>query len=187
MAEEKKQNKIMTPEFRVAFPSVFQPRSFDGGDAKYTVTMLFPKDADLGILREAAKQAMLERWPSKDKRPKKLKNPFLDGDEVEWDGFEGCTFIRATSKFAPGIIDRAKKPITTEERFYAGCYARATVNAFAYDTAGNRGVAFGLQNLQFLRDGEPFSGRTKAEDDFDSLPDADDGESASGEETPFDE
>ena len=43
--------------------------------------------------------------------------------------------------------------------------------AYGYDKAGNKGVAFGLQNLQKLGDGERFSGRTAAEDDFDSVDD----------------
>lgn len=177
--------KLMTPRFRVAFPSVFKPRSFDDGDPKYTLTMLFEKDEDLSAMQALVDAAIEDFWPNEKKRPKKLKLPFLDGDEVEWDGFQGKTFVRATSKFAPGIIDRAKNPIADESGFYAGCYARATVNAFAYDTKGNKGVAFGLQNIQFLGDGEPFTGRTNAGDDFDSLPDED--ESASGDEKPFDE
>jgi hypothetical protein len=40
------------------------------------------------------------------------------------------------------------------------------VTAYAYDKAGNRGVAFGLQNIQKLKDGEAFDGRSKPEDDF---------------------
>jgi hypothetical protein len=50
----------------------------------------------------------------------------------------------------------------------------ATLTAYAYDTAGNIGVAFGLQNLQFVRDGEErFDGRTNAADDFDVIDDPD--------------
>jgi len=38
---------------------------------------------------------------------------------------------------------------------------------------GKHGVSFGLQNLQKMNDGEPFSGKTKAEDDFESIAVAD--------------
>lgn len=180
--------KIMTPKFRVAFPEVFTPRAFQSGqEPKYSVTMLFDGDADLAALKQMAKDVAAEKWPGK-KLPKGLKSPFRDGDEVEWDGFAGCTFVRATSKYQPGIVGRdASRAIVKAEEFYAGCYARATVNCFAYDTAGNKGVAFGLQNIQFLEHGEPFTGRTNAEDDFDSLPDLEEGESASGEEELFDD
>ncbi len=165
--------KILTPIFRVAFPSVFKKRAYGEGDAKYTITMLFDKSTDLSALRDAAQAALDEAWPNAKTRPKKLANPFLDGDEVEWDGFEGKTFIRATSLYQPGIVDRKRQAITDEEDFYPGCHARATVNAFTYDKKGNRGVSFGLQNLQFIRDDEPFTGRTNAEDDFEDLPEED--------------
>lgn len=164
------ENKILTPDFRVAFPSVFSKRKFGEGDPKYWVTMLFPPDADLGPLRDAAREALEEKWPNPDKRPKNLNDPFRNGDDVEWDGFAGTTFVRASSLYAPGVIDRRKERITDEELFYAGCWARATVNAFAYDKKGNRGVSFGIRNIQFLRDDEPFTGRTAPEEDFDDLP-----------------
>jgi hypothetical protein len=66
-------------------------------------------------------------------------------------------------------VDAAVQPIMEEGEFYAGCYARATISPYAYDKAGNRGVAFGLRNIQKIADGEPFSGKSKPENDFDSL------------------
>ena len=69
----------------------------------------------------------------------------------------------------PGVVDQNVQPIIEAEEMYAGCYARATLTAYAFDTAGNRGVAFGLQNIQKIRDGEPFTGREKAEDEFEAI------------------
>jgi hypothetical protein len=40
------------------------------------------------------------------------------------------------------------------------------MNAYAYDVSGNRGVSFGLGNVQKVADGEALSSRTTAEDDF---------------------
>ena len=68
-------------------------------------------------------------------------------------------------------MDSHVQDIIEEKDFYPGCYARATVRAFAYDQAGNRGVAFGLQNIQKLADGEPLGGRTKPHDDFEPVDD----------------
>jgi len=163
--------KLLTPLFRVAFPSVFTKRAYGDGDPKFTITMLFPKSTDLKALEAAAEAAIKEEWPNPETRPKRLKRPFLDGDEVTWDGFPGCTYVRATSKYQPGVVDRKRQPITDEENFYPGCWARATVNAYTYTYMGKSGVSFGLQNLQFIRDDESFSGRTNAEDDFEALPD----------------
>lgn len=164
-------DKVMTPEFRVSFPHVFTPHTaFDGQPAKYSLVMLIPKNADISALKKLALEAAKEKWG--DKIPKDLRNPFRDGDTKELEGYKGCWFIQATTKTKPGLVDNKLTPIIAPEEFYAGCYARATVNAYAYDRAGNKGVAFGLQNIQKLKDGEPFSGRTRAEDDFDATPDA---------------
>lgn len=161
--------KILTPMFRVAFPNVFKKRKYENGDEKYEMTMLFPKTTDLGELEKAAEAAIEAKWPTLKSRPKNLKRPFRDGDEVEWDGYAGHIAVRATSKYRPNVVNRQLKTIEDEELFYPGCWARATINAFAYDKAGNKGVTFGLQNVQFLRDDEPFTGRTTGEEDFDAL------------------
>lgn len=160
--------KVTTPEFRVSFPSVFQPTSFEGQDPKYKVNMLFPKSTDLSAMKALAKKAVEDKWPDKTKRPANLRSPFRDGDteKPDWDGYQDMIFVSATSKMKPGVVDQNVQPILSEDEFYAGCWARATVTAFAYSKAGNAGVAFGLQNIQKVRDDEEFSGRSKAEDDF---------------------
>ncbi len=161
--------KVITPRFRAAFARVFKPEAFaEGQDAVYSITMLFPKgEADISELKKVAIAAKKDKWG--DKAPKKLKTPFKDGDAEEYsdyDGFEGCIVVRATSKWAPGIVNRKLQNITDESEFYSGCWARATVQAFAYDKIG-KGVSFALQNLQKLDDDDPFAGKAKAEDDFD--------------------
>lgn len=161
--------KIRTPAFRVSFPYLFEPKPGpDGKNPKYRMTLLFPKNTDLSILKEALKDSIKERWG--DKAPKGLRNPIRDGDEKSLDGYEDHFFINVTSTMKPDIIARNGAEITAgdidDDGFYAGCYARCTLSVYSYDKAGNKGVAFGLQNVQKLAEGEPFSGRTKAKDDF---------------------
>ena len=169
---ETESNKLRTPLFRAAFTSVFKKRAYENGDEKFEITLLFPKSgkdkADLKILKAAAKTAATET-PLWDKIPKGLKSPFRDGDNVEWDGFADHTFIRTSSIHRPKIINRDGVELMTDEEFYAGCWAYATVNAYAYDKKGNRGISFGLQNLIFIRDDEKFSGNSSAEEDFSDL------------------
>ena len=162
--------KQITGEFRVSFPAVFKPQAFEGQEPKYEITMLFPKDTDLSALEAAAEEALAEKWPDEKKRPNKLTMPFVDGNDKEYDGYADHIAIKAKSKMKPGLVDRAKKPITDESEFYGGCYARASVAAYAYDIAGNKGVAFALNNVQKLRDGEPFGSRSNADSDFGDLP-----------------
>jgi len=166
-------DKVTTPEFRVSFPAVFQSRAFEGQEPKYSVSMLFDKKTDISELKQLAAKALKEKWPNDAERPKGLRNPFRDGDVEHPDKKEyaGKLFVNAKSKMRPGVVDQNLQKIISEDDFYAGCYARATVTCYAYDRAGNRGVAFGLQNLQKVRDGERFSGRVDAENDFEALGD----------------
>ena len=56
--------------------------------------------------------------------------------------------------------------VTDPDRFYAGCWARASVRAHAYDTKGNKGVSFYLNNLQFVGDDEPLGSHTSAKEEL---------------------
>jgi len=161
--------KILTPEFRVSFPKMFKPEAGMNGEgpAYYSLVMLFPKDTDLTALKTAAQNAIKEKWG--DKKPANLRSPFRDGDEKELDGYAGQIYITCKSKDKPGLVNAAVEKITDEADFFAGCYARATLTCYAYDQNGNRGVSFGLQNVQKLRDGEPFGSKRKAEDDFEAV------------------
>lgn len=179
MANEKmpiEMKKAITPEFRTSFEHVFEAHSFEGNEPKYSVTMLFDKGADLSALKKAAANAAIEKWGPKEKWPAGLRLPFRNGDEkTDMDGYAGKIFISASSKQRPQVIDAKKSPITKEDgTFYSGCFARASVVAFAYDKLGNKGVSFSLMNIQKLRDGERFGGRKSAVDEFDSVEDGSD-------------
>lgn len=172
--------KCTTPKFRVSFPWVFKaqpPMQPGNGEPKYGVSMLFDADAQkspqFAAMKKLAVQAAREKFGDKLKPDGKgwfvgLRNPFRDGAEKpDLEGYgEGVVFASATSKMQPGLVDASLNRIISQEEFYAGCYARATVVAYGYDKGGNKGVAFGLNNLQKLADGESFSGRVQAEDDF---------------------
>ena len=170
-------SNILTPPFRVSFPNVFKPKRNElSGKDEYSIVALFPKDADLTSLKKAAEAAITEKWgPDKTKWPKNLRSPFRDQGERKKDGKlpsgyeEGAFFLNLKSTQRPGIINQKREDIIDEADFYPGCWARASVRAYAYDNKGNRGVSFGLQNLQKVKDGEPLSGRPKAQDEFEPL------------------
>lgn len=175
--------KCVTPEARASFPALLKPKSFQNQEPKYSLVLLFPKKTDLSRLKECARNAAIEKWGPKDKWPKKLRWPFRDGDEKEdLKGYEDCIFVTASSKHQPGLVDKNLEAILSEEDFYAGCYCRAEVIAFAYDQSGNKGVSFSLQNVQKLRDGEKFSGRKDAAEVFDKVEDDSDDPSNYGDD-----
>lgn len=163
---------VMTPEFRVSYPNLLEPRLNDlNGKMEFSLVALFPKGADLSSLKGAAQAAIVEKWGAdKTKWPKNLRSPFRDQGEKESEGYEaGAIFINMKSNQRPGVVDANVKPIIDPSQVYAGCYGRATVRAFAYDQKGNRGVSFGLQNFQKTRDGESLSGRMKPEQEFEPI------------------
>lgn len=175
-------SNLMTPEFRVSYPFVFTPQANKEDptrEPKYSVTMLFKKGEDLTKLRDAVVDVLTEKFGPKEKWPKNLRLPFRDQADKEKDGkmpegyTKGAVFVTASGKQKPGVVDQNVNDIIDSSQFYAGCYARATVRAFYYDAKGNKGVAFGLQNVQKLRDGEPLGNRMRAQDEFKPVEGAD--------------
>jgi hypothetical protein len=129
-------------------------------------------------------------WATKIKERKgddspKYKLPFRSGgtpEKKDLDGYgEGVEFFTASSKDMPGLVGpkadpadpRKSLPLENPEReFYGGCIARAQINPYWFTFKNKQGVvisegvAIGLLNVQKIRDDEPFSSRTKAEDAF---------------------
>lgn len=167
MAEKKRE--IMTPEFRVAFPSVFKPREQKRktDEPRFEIVALFPKGCDLTELKLLAREAAEAKWGKE--LPAGLKSPFRDGAEraKTYEGFEaGAFFATIKSKFKPGLVDPDVNPILDQQHFYAGCWARCFVVAFAYDVDGNKGVSLSLGHIQKTRDDAPFTKRATAEQAF---------------------
>ena len=97
-----------------------------------------------------------------------LKTPLRDGDTERPDdeAYADSYFVNANSTTAPGIVDADRQPILDHSEVYSGVYGRASINFYAFNSNGNKGIACGLNNLQKIRDGEPLGGRSRAEDDF---------------------
>lgn len=79
---------------------------------------------------------------------------------------QAAYFINANSAAAPGIVDADRNPILDRSEVYSGVYGRVSINFYAFNSNGNKGIACGLNNLQKIRDGEPLGGKSRAEDDF---------------------
>lgn len=168
---------MLTGVFRASYAYVFEPQaSQNGGEPKYQITMLIPKSdtATVQAIQAGINQALqdgLQRVFG-GQMPVRPETPLYDGDGVRKNGepfgeeCRGHWVVRASSKSRPSVVDINVQPIIDPNAFYSGCFARATVNFFAYNKNGNRGVACGLNNVQKIADGEPLSGRTTPEEDF---------------------
>lgn len=171
--------KVTTGEVRLSYAHIFEPHAMEGNEPKYSVSVIIDKNdkETLKAIKEAVNQAKEDgkgKWGGK--VPPTLKTPLRDGDEERPDdeAYKGCYFLNASSKNKPGVVDKDVHPILDATEVYSGCYARLTLNFYAYNASGNKGVAAGLGNIQKLKDGEPLGGFTRAEDDFDSIESAED-------------
>jgi len=175
---------MLTPWFRAAFVNVFQVAKAleEGKEGRYEVTMLFdPKSVDLTAMKELVYNCAKAKFGSKIPPsktfdlPPGFRSPFRDGDtKPDYTGYEGMVFAPARSKHKPQVIDADRIEIGQMDQpgFYSGCYARASIGVWAYDTKGNKGVSFNLNSVQKLADGEAFGGgRVDAEDEFDDAND----------------
>ena len=97
-----------------------------------------------------------------------LKTPLRDGDKERKgdDAYKNSYFINANSTTKPGVVDADRNPILDSSELYSGIIGRASINFYAFNSNGNRGIACGLNNLQKLADGTPLGGHSRAEDDF---------------------
>ena len=161
---------------RWSYANVWEPKSINGGAPKYSVSLIIPKsDAKTVTAVKNAIQAAYDEGQSKLKGNSKsvpalssIKNPLRDGDLERPDDetYKDSFFINANSATAPGIVDAARQPILERSEVYSGVYGRASINFYAFNSNGNKGIACGLNNLQKISDGEPLGGKTRAEDDF---------------------
>ena len=169
---QKATTKVVTGVVRLSYANVWEPASINGGTPKYSVSLIIPKsDAKTIAAINAAVDAAIKEGVAKfgGKIPNKaaLKLPLRDGDvEREDEAYQGAYFVNANSTTAPQIVDRSVQPILDRNEVYSGCYARVSINFYAFNSNGNRGVACGLGNIQKVRDGEPLGGKSSAADDF---------------------
>lgn len=176
--------KVITgPATRWTYANVWDPKSINGGAPKYSVSLIIPKSDTKTVEKiQAAIQAAYEEGQSKLKGTGKsvpalsvLKTPLRDGDMERPDdpAYADSYFINANSATAPGIVDADCNPIMERSEVYSGVYGRASINLYAFNSNGNKGIACGLNNLQKIRDGEPLGGKSRAEDDFETDEDDD--------------
>jgi hypothetical protein len=169
---EKKENlttKYVTPEVVCSFPYLFEKSDYTD---KYGLSIPVPVDNDDEIkkIKTMIGNAAENKWGKKSRAEigKKIASPLRVGnDEKEDDAvYSDTIFFSANSSSKPGVVDAGLKPIIDQDEIYPGCIIRASVNFYAYDYKGKKGVACGLQNVMKVKDGEQIGGKSSAEDDF---------------------
>jgi hypothetical protein len=161
---------------RWSYANVWEPKAINGGTPKYSVSLIIPKDDTVTVAKiKAAIEAAYNEGAAKLKGNGRsvppltaIKNPLRDGDLERPDdpAYANAYFVNANSATAPGIVDADRNPVLTRSEVYSGVYGRASINFYAFNSNGNKGIACGLNNLQLIRAGEPLGGKASAESDF---------------------
>lgn len=173
--------KVVTGKVRFSFVNIFEAKAYgENTEAKYSMMILIPKTDTVTIDKvHKAIQAAAEKGKSTKfggKIPPVLKHTLKDADvDTNQDGEKyvdlwpetaGHYILNASSRQKPQVVDADLQPIMDATQVYSGCYGRVSLNFFAYNNNGNKGVSAGLNNVQKLEDGEPLGGVTTAEQDF---------------------
>jgi hypothetical protein len=161
---------------RWSYVNAWEPKSINGGAPKYSVSLIIPKSDTKTVAKiKAAIEAAYREGEAKLKGNSRsvpsmdaIKLPLRDGDKERPDdpAYANSYFMNANSNTAPGIVDADCQPILERSEVYSGVYGRASVNFYAFNSNGNRGIACSLNNLQKIRDGEHLGGKSSAEEDF---------------------
>jgi hypothetical protein len=166
MANKLYSDPVVTPLHRAAFAYLFKPdqkKDNQTGQAydEYSVVMLIPKnDPAISNLVGAYNQVMTALYGADQSKWPTFRNPtFRDGDTDptyrdanKYPGFQGMWVVKATSNQQPGLLDERKQPVITDGVLYSGMWGYAQVVASNYESQGNQGVKFYLNNYMKFRD-----------------------------------
>jgi hypothetical protein len=173
--------RVISPECILSFPDLFEADE----KGKFGAALVFPAGTDLTELKKAVLAVAQEKFGDKAAAMiQKGQLRFMGGPHHTFrtDGEdkygEGAIYINARSNTRPGIVsiypDAQGRPsmITDESQIYPGCVCKVSLSPFYYDIDGNKGITWGLNNIQKIRDGDRLDSRVSAADEFSADPNA---------------
>lgn len=180
---------LVTPVALLSYPYLFEPQKprDEGQDPKYSATLVFLDEDDIAPLKRAVIEVLVSQH-GKDKATEMIKNgsfKLIGGPhhsirtDVGGKGYpeEAVAMINARTgeKYPPGVFSTVPDPetgkpmpITDQNQIYPGIKVKALVDPYWYDVGTNKGVAWGLNGIQKISDGERLDGRVKAENVFEA-------------------
>ena len=176
-------NNLITPVATLSFPVLKAPRPrSEGAKPVYSCALLFDKKAQASAEYKAMQQACIKAAKDKfgaDVKMATLTFPFRDAGEKDYAGYEeGFTYINPWSEQRPGIVDHDVQDVLDVGNVYAGMKVRASVSPFAWANSGKKGVSFGLNHIQVLKEGARIDGRVTADKAFTKV-------ALEGDDSPF--
>jgi hypothetical protein len=169
-----KLGSMLLPAGRMQYPALFEPQAMKGEsaeNAKYQISIMFPRDAELALAAKWVEEIAAEKWGPKSTKP--YKKPFLNHAEKTSDLELAANFpvlIRCNSPSRPGVVFGNSDPVTAKEEIYSGRWAVIAVRGYAWEFSGVRGVSFGVNNVMVLDHDDPIgNARPKPEMEFASI------------------
>lgn len=176
--------EFVSPVFRVSYPELWIPKlpkdPKPEAKKRYTVSAIFDEkaQADPKFAQMKAEAGAVRAKLFGADFPGDVRGPFRKGEtrvkkgttNEFVDGYgPGKMFcaLSANEGHAMEIYNMQKELVDPEDPLarrgvlYGGCFARAIIQALAYDTGGN-GVKFAMTCIQMVADGPSFSGGTNA-------------------------
>lgn len=178
--------KVILKNVTLAHESVWEPTDYQNdGNFKYGAILLIEKDsANDKAIRAAINAAAVEAWGEQAiatlRRISSDKTTFCyrDGDIKKNENYHGMWFIsanRPTKNGRPGLCGPGGPTdrLTQESgKPYSGCVVNASLDVYG-QKGKNEGMRCGIVGLQFVTDGEPFSGSPASVNDFEPLGEGD--------------
>lgn len=175
---------IKLSNVRLAFPELFEAKTVNGeGEPAFSAAFLIEKDdPQIAGIKSAINAVGKEKWGAKaDENLKKLiagdRTALHDGNlKSDYAGFADMFYISARNKTRPLVVDRNHtkdnpKPLNQADgKPYAGCYVNASIELWVQDNKYGKRINASLRGVQFVKDGDAFSGGGSAKvDEFDDL------------------
>lgn len=161
--------RITLQRVRISYPTLFNPKAVEAGqEPRYSAAFLLPQnDPVVATINQAAQAAINEMFGSAP--PAQLKPLPMYAGETKYPGdsnYAGLYVIQAYAATKPYVVDENVQKVIDPSRIYAGCYVNASLAIYAYKRNTGSGLAFGLDGVQFVGDGERLDGRPAVGDLF---------------------
>lgn len=166
---------------RISFPNIFAAKANEQGKEQFSAAFLFAPDhagipALDAVIEEVGKAKWGAKWPAvKKELTAGGKLLVHNGDsKASLAGYEGNLFLNAYNTVRPTVVDRDRTPLTAQDgKPYSGSFVNAIIDIWAQDNSYGKRINAQLQGIQFVKDGEAFSGGGTAADasDFEEIAD----------------
>lgn len=164
---------VLLRNCRLSYNALFEAQDFQGnGDFAYSAKLIIPKDSEAA---KSISKALLDTANAEfnGKGKETIEKVKHDSAQFCLQSYDEENYVLATKRKQkagrPTVINGDRTPLTQDDgKPYAGCFVNAIVRPWAMAGKGRSWIRCGLEGIQFVKDGEPFSKRVSP-DDFDDL------------------